>query len=399
MPGSDFSGWIPGVLCKSQLRKLFATGYLKGKRGDELFDHSSLDLTLSGEGYFLPHGAIKPFGNDYGSLVAGAESLFEQLKPTGRDTFVLKPKHTYLFRLEQSLGAKVRTSHLYGQATAKSSIGRVDVLARLIVDGMDCYEEFQPCCMNKGSGVLWVEITPITFPVRVKQGIAMTQLRLFLGRPESCELQGSDAYSAILPSGSGTSGDGCLTVDLSDAQISPQQSGCAFCAKSDPSAGPISLWEIAERKRPNPRKYWALQQAKTIQFSESVNGMLQYLPIKKDCFYILRSKQRISLPSGIAIYCRAIDETIGEMRIHYAGFVHPLFGQGRADGTQGTPLIFELRGHDVEVMLSDNEKLARLTLYRMSQDAKEPRSKATGIMAQPYTNQNLTLSKLFKAWR
>lgn len=29
---------------------------------------------------------------------------------------------------------------------------------------------------------------------------------------------------------------------------------------------------------------------------------------------------------GVAVYCRPSDETIGEMRIHYAGFVHPGFG-------------------------------------------------------------------------
>ena len=34
--------------------------------------------------------------------------------------------------------------HYYGQATAKSSVGRLDVLARLIVDGMDHYEAFHP---------------------------------------------------------------------------------------------------------------------------------------------------------------------------------------------------------------------------------------------------------------
>src|SRR5213078_579320 len=89
--------------------------------------------------------------------------------------------------------------------------------------------------------------------------------------------------------------------------------------------------------------------------------------IEKESFYILRSKELMALPAGIAVYCRATDETIGEMRIHYAGFVHPHFGRDRSDGQTGTPLIFEVRGHDVRVLLKDGEKLARLTFYRMAE--------------------------------
>ena len=103
----------------------------------------------------------------------------------------------------------------------------------------------------------------------------------------------------------------------------------------------------------------------------------------------MRSQEKIALPAGVAVYCRAIDETIGEMRIHYAGFVHPLFGRERNDGQTGTPLIFEVRGHDVKVLLTHGEKLARLTFYRMSKDA--PLTKEV----TDYTDQTLKLSSFF----
>ncbi|PYV20373.1 MAG: hypothetical protein DMG27_23200 [Acidobacteria bacterium] len=80
------------------------------------------------------------------------------------------------------------------------------------------------------------------------------------------------------------------------------------------------------------------------------------------------------------------------MRIHYAGFVHPLFGTRRQDGNRGTPLIFEVRGHQVDVSLADGEKLANLTFYRMSEDC-DPEGEAT-----PYENQTLQLSKFFGPW-
>jgi deoxycytidine triphosphate deaminase len=97
---------------------------------------------------------------------------------------------------------------------------------------------------------------------------------------------------------------------------------------------------------------------------------------------------------GIAVYCRAIDETIGEMRIHYAGFAHPFFGRERADRQTGTPLIFEVRGHDVKVTLTDGEKMARLIFYRMSEDCRLPKQK-TRRQKSGYENQTLKLSEFF----
>ena len=64
----------------------------------------------------------------------------------------------------------------------------------------------------------------------------------------------------------------------------------------------------------------------------------------------------------------------------------------RSDGREGTPLIFEVRGHDVNVSLSHGEKMARLTFYRMSQDAEKE-------VAEPsYNDQELQLSQLFGGW-
>jgi hypothetical protein len=89
----------------------------------------------------------------------------------------------------------------------------------------------------------------------------------------------------------------------------------------------------------------------------------------------------------VAIYCQAVAETLGELRIHYAGFVHPRFGEGRED-EKGAPLIFEVRGHNVRTYLQDGETLARLEYYSMSQDAEE--------YSCNYSSQELTLSKYFK---
>ncbi|MCK4783234.1 MAG: 2'-deoxycytidine 5'-triphosphate deaminase [Desulfobacteraceae bacterium] len=120
------------------------------------------------------------------------------------------------------------------------------------------------------------------------------------------------------------------------------------------------------------------------------------LKIHKTHFYILRSKEMISLTEGVAVYCRATDEAIGEMRIHYAGFVHPFFGKERGDDQKGTPLIFEVRGHDVNVSLKDGEKMARLAFYRMSRPCEKHREKHKKVKS--YNEQILELSNVFAEW-
>jgi deoxycytidine triphosphate deaminase len=82
------------------------------------------------------------------------------------------------------------------------------------------------------------------------------------------------------------------------------------------------------------------------------------------------------------------------MRIHYAGFVHPFFGTERQDGLRGTPLIFEVRGHDVDVSLRHREKMARLEFYRMAEDCVAETDRAN----RPYAAQSLELSQFFGTW-
>jgi dCTP deaminase len=290
-----------------------------------------------------------------------------------------------VFKLKERLSTKLKDSNIHGQATAKSSVGRVDVLARLIVDGMHNYEGFDASTWKEGNGAMFLEITPMTFPVRVKVGRSLSQLRLFQGRPEHSEMHGKELYSAVLVPDGGSSADDCLRVDLKNVRVGGQKAA-AFRAKIENEA-PVNLWVQKDKKgnpvnRPDPDHYWEPQTSKDGHFRVTHRN-----------FYILRSKERMKLPRGVCVYCRANDETIGEMRIHYAGFAHPYFGHPtKPHQLPGTPLIFEVRGHDVDVVLNDNEPLARLQFYRMSQDCKHPPDPKK---LSPYNDQTLKLSQFF----
>jgi dCTP deaminase len=373
--------WIPGVLNKTQIKELCSAGLITGVGSlDDAMNHSAIDLSLSNECFRMTHGSVKPSGKDsYGWFIKNSR-LGEMLQPSKDNTYTLRQKHTYVFKLREKLQKRLVKGNIYGQATAKSSVGRIDVLARLIVDGMDEYEYFDPEGLEKQSGDMYLEITPITFPVKVKPGIRLSQLRLFYGDPKEVAIEGAEVFKTILH-GPGEE-DGSLAVDLTNEKVRgfPVAAFCAMPPK-DPN-DVIPLWEQPKGKRPEPWRYWRF-----IKTDETLR-----LKIRQTRFYLLRSKERISVPEGIAIYCRANDETIGEMRIHYAGFVHPLFGKGRKDKQPGTPLIFEVRGHQVNVSLVDGEKMAKLTFYRMSKDCVDKGNPSR------YQNQSLKLSSLFRPW-
>ena len=351
-------------------------------------DHSSMDVSLADEAYLMQKGAVKPSAQaSYKWFITQKLKVAEKHTRLRDGSYELERRKTYVFRLQEKLEAKLRNGEvIYGQATAKSSVGRVDVLARLIVDGMQTYECFDPAGLMRGSGEMFLEITPITFNVRVKPDTSLSQLRFFYGRPDDVVIKGKELFRTIFRDAEHS--DESLTVNLCNATIGDHVSnrkGVAFRSKLEVPAA-VSLWPV--ENKPNPSDYWDIESA----------DEFERLYIKPDIFYILRSKEKLTVPKGVAIYCRASDETIGEMRIHYAGFVHPYFGLYREDGTKGTPLIFEVRGHQIPVSLADQEKMANLIFYRMSEDCPTLTEEEEKAEAKGYGSQELKLSKFFADW-
>lgn len=208
-------------------------------------------------------------------------------------------------------------------------------------------------------------------------------------------MQGKELYRCLLRREESVDDD-TLSVDLSGTKVYNKDESvykdniAGFEGKLDVPDVPIDLWKYKEIDGPDPKDYW--------ECIESNRN--KRLLVEKDHFYILRSKERLCLPEGIAVYCRAIDEAIGEMRIHYAGFAHPFFGKDRKDEKEGTPLIFEVRGHNIDVNLVDDERLARLSFYRMSKDCKKADSEdyENNQGKDEYNDQELRLSKFFRPW-
>jgi dCTP deaminase len=376
MAEREWDNWRPGVLNKDQIKYLYENGRLENFNIDGL-DHSSFDLHIGEEGYEM-RGSVKPQNDDISRIYSSYKMDKNNFKKG--DKFYLKKGQTYLFQLEGYL--KLRGTKISGQATGKSTYGRLDILTRLLANKSVSFDTVK----KDYDGSLWIEVTPITFPIIIKPGMSLNQLRLLKGEPGNCRIKEEELHlwgDLIFGEDDSKENRNNLTLSLSKDPILKNEI-CAFKAKEIDANDESKFIDLTLdfdkiENKIDPKLYW-----------EEVSCSEESLSIETERFYILRSRERFKLPKSVAIYCQAVTENLGELRIHYAGFVHPLFGQGR-DNDSGAPLIFEVRGHNVKTILRHGETLAKLEYFWMSQDAEEGDGGS-------YNNQELTLSKVFKNW-
>ena len=93
-----------------------------------------------------------------------------------RDGGILEKGAIYLIPLLEELELP---STVYGVTNPKSSTGRLDMFTRVIIDHGHRFDEITPGYKGK----LYLEVISRSFPVRVKEGITLNQLRLFQGDP------------------------------------------------------------------------------------------------------------------------------------------------------------------------------------------------------------------------
>ena len=109
-------------------------------------------------------------------------------------------------------------------------------------------------------------------------------------------------------------------------------------------------------------------------------------------FYILASAERLRIPPTMAAEMVPIDPTMGEFRVHYAGFFDPGFGHTSAAAAPGSRAVLEVRSHEVPFVLEHNQIIGRLVFESM---AEEPATLYGATPTYNYQGQGLKLSKHF----
>jgi dCTP deaminase len=293
---------------------------------------------------------------------------------------LLEPGVVYIIPLLERLNLP---SDVQGVANPKSTVGRLDIFTRLITE---CGDEFDH--VPRGySGELYVEVSSRTFPIRVKAGMSLNQLRFVrgnsvrLGNGNLRELARKErlVYDAEGSPGQHHIGEGVeITVDLEGTDCS---SVVAYRAKSNrKSPRPIELEKVGYY---DPADFWEA-------IPRPRDG---HIILKTDGFYLLASKRRVRVPLDHAAEMIAHDPSMGEFRVHYAGFFDPGFGYGAKGEIEGTKAVLEVRAYEVDILLEDDALVGSLHYYPM---AAVPDRVYGSSIGSSYQQQGLALSKQFK---
>ncbi|KAB0676570.1 2'-deoxycytidine 5'-triphosphate deaminase [Aureimonas leprariae] len=357
-----------GILPDRAIAAFFADGAILSDRppDDGQIQPASLDLRLGTSAYrirasFLP-------GRD----VPVAEKLrrFQLHVVDITEGAVLETNCVYLVPLMERLRLPPGVS---AAANPKSSTGRLDIFTRLLADGTQEFDKI-PAGYD---GPLYIEISPRTFPVVVRAGSRLNQIRFredsgaALPEPELRALHAAEAL-VDRPDPNISNGGVALSIDLlGDASGLVGYRGKRHTGVVDVdkrAAHPVlDFWEPLRLSRPGE------------------------LVLDPDEFYILVSGEAVHVPPTHAAEMTPFDPLVGEFRVHYAGFFDPGFGHSKAGGT-GSRAVLEVRSHEVPFILEHGQIVGRLVYERM---AGLPDKLYGTSLASNYQAQGLKLSKHF----
>jgi dCTP deaminase len=290
---------------------------------------------------------------------------------------VLETNRPYLIPLKERLALPPLVR---GKANPKSSTGRADVFTRVITDGGHRFDEITPGYQ----GPLFLEVVPLSFPVRVREDLSLNQLRLSVDRAElsDAELREQHRTQPVLyADGHPIPADqlavsGGLFLGLELAGGRSRRAG--YRARDS-----APLLDLTRPGGTDPAPYWEPV------FSDG-DGRLVLTPKH---FYLLMSHEAVSIPPQLAAEMTAYDPTSGELRTHYAGFFDPGFGFDPGGRFRGSTAALEVRAHDVPFMIEHRQLVCKLTFERMV----EPPTLLYGQdIGSSYQQQTETLGKHFR---
>jgi dCTP deaminase len=370
------AGGHRGVLAVQHLREAIQAGVVAADEAipAENLQPASLDLRLGPQAIRLRCSFLPNRDKVHERALELAQG--EPLDLTGNGA-LLDVGRPYLIRLQERLDLP---KDVQARANPKSSTGRADVFTRVITDGGFTFDDVRPGYR----GDLWLEVVPLSFPIRVRSGLTLNQLRLSIGRPRLSD----DEVAAL-------------------HRESPllYRQGAPLDERGISVSNGLFLGLNLKGDRKGFVGYTARENAPELDLS-AVGGseISEYWePVRKEPrdqivlapkrFYLLMSDEGVAIPSRYAAEMTAYDPTSGELRTHYAGFFDPGFGYGRKGEIEGSTAALEVRAHDVPFLIEHRQRVCKLTFEHM---LDEPETVYGDDISSNYQQQTSVLGKHFR---
>ncbi|MEM7723910.1 MAG: 2'-deoxycytidine 5'-triphosphate deaminase [Pseudomonadota bacterium] len=358
---TDQVDMVEGVLPDGVLAAMIARGEITGTPAIDpaQIQPASLDLRLGPKAYRVRASFLAGAGK----AVTDRLAEFRMHEMDLSDGAVLEKGCVYVVPLMEGLALPGDVSAV---ANAKSSTGRVDCLTRVITDGGVEFDRI-PAGYQ---GPLYAEICPRSFSVLVQPGLKLNQIRFRRGQAVLSDAELADRHAQTpLVDGEPLISDGLgFSVDLTPTD------GGLVGYRAKPHTGVIDLSALAAHD--------------TAEFWEEVRSENGRIILDPGAFYILVSREAVTIPPDCAAEMAPYLAMVGEFRVHYAGFFDPGFGHGvPARG------VLEVRCHEAPFALEHGQVVGRLIYERM---ASLPEALYGVDIASNYQGQGLKLSKHFR---
>jgi len=294
------------------------------------------------------------------------------------DGAVLETGCVYIVPLLESLALP---DDVAAAANPKSSTGRLDVFTRVIADETRGFDRIEAGY----HGPLYAEISPRTFPVLVREGSRLSQIRFRRGHAllDAEALRQLHARERLVDSDEADVSEGvAVSVDLS-GHLAPAHAGGAGGIVGYRAKRHTGVIDVERRAGYAVLDFWEPIAARADKS----------LILDPNEFYILASKEAVQVPPDYAAEMVPFDPLVGEFRVHYAGFFDPGFGYAGAGG-KGARAVLEVRSREVPFILEHGQTVGRLIYEKM---LARPNTLYGAGIGSNYQAQSLKLSKHFKA--
>ncbi len=354
-----------GVLPNQIIEQMIAENQIASTRqiAPEQIQPASLDLRLGTTAYRVRASFLA----GHGARVMDRLEEFEMHRVDLSNGAVLEKGCVYVVPLMESLALP---DDVQAVANAKSSTGRLDLLTRTITDQGVEFDRIAPGY----HGPLYAEICPRSFSVLVRPGMRLNQIRFRQGQA----VLEDDALRALHNASPLVDGDAMIDEGLGFSVDLRLEGSTLVGYRAKPHTGVIDLDLIGHYA---PGEYW--------EEVHSANGQIILDP---GAFYILVSREAVTIPPEYAAEMAPYLAMVGEFRVHYAGFFDPGFGHASAGGA-GSRGVLEVRCHEAPFVLEHGQVVGRLVYERM---AEAPTQLYGAGIASNYQGQSLKLSKHFR---
>jgi dCTP deaminase len=362
------------ALCGTQIRPARGAQAV----GEGQIQAASIDLRLGATAHAIRAGFL-PSATAIETRLDELETSRVSLADPG---VVLEQGRVYLVPLEEELALE---PGLRASFNPRSSTGRCDLFTRVLAPGHSRFNETPPGFRGR----LWLEIAPLSFPVRVARGDRLCQMRVARGEPSLSRDELIDEYRREPLCWRGAEpvperevrfdGEGCIELHLGLAGRDP----CGWRAKHGTGA----------------LDFGAEGRHAAGDFFEALRARDGRSILEPGGFYIFASRERVVIPPHLAAEMLPVDPGLGELRNNYAGFFDNGFGWRRTgeSGPRGTAAVLEVRAHDVPFLVEDGQVFFKLRYFRAS--GIPERIYAEDRVGESYREQDLSLARMFRSWR